>query len=142
MKSNDSPKPFKVIFSSQYDTVRWAAYKAFDKQKDYYGWHSQEGTTGYIGMNFGDKTPRLFTKYSLTSTITYMDYMPKDFVLEASNDQNVWTILDVQSNQTNWKSLETRTFLFNNNLSYCFYRISIKSNNGASHILISEINFE
>jgi hypothetical protein len=142
MKSNDSPKPFKALFSSQYDAVKWAAFKAFDKQKDYYGWHSQEGSTGYIGIDLGEKNSRTFTKYSLTSTISYMDYMPKDFVLEASNDENIWTNLDDQLNQTNWKSLETRTFIFTNNASYRYYRVSIKSNNGAAHILISEINFE
>ncbi len=142
MKSNDRPEPYKVIYSNQYNNDNWAAYKAFDKKKDWYGWHSQEGTTGYIGLDFGCINPKLFTKYSLTSAISYMDYMPKDFILEASKDGYIWNTLDQQTNQTNWKSMETRTYCFSNDSSYRCYKISIKSNNGAAHILIDEINFE
>jgi hypothetical protein len=142
MKSNESPEPFKVLYSTQYDNSDWAACKAFDKQKDWHGWHSQEGTSGFIGMDFGSNNSRLFTKYSLTSSISYMDYMPKDFDLEVSNDGNAWQVIDSETSQTNWNSMETRTFSISNDTSFRFYRINVKSNNGAAHILISEINFE
>jgi hypothetical protein len=142
MVSNERPIPIKVLYSSQLNNDEWAAFRAFNKEIDWHGWHSQKGTTGFIGIDFGRDYSRNFTKYSLSSTINYMDYMPKDFDLEVSNDGNTWKVLDEQVNQTNWASTETRSYSFLNNSSYRFYRINVKTNNGADYILISEINFE
>jgi hypothetical protein len=117
MVSNEKPVPVKILYSSQLDNNEWAAFRAFNKEVDWHGWHSQKGTTGFIGIDFGSNYSRLFTKYSLSCTINYMDYMPKNFDLEVSNDGITWKVLDEQRNQTDWVSIETRTYTFLNNTS-------------------------
>ncbi len=51
---------------------------------------------------------------------------PCDWTIQASNDNNRWTVIDTHLNEdNNWGQNRTRTFNINNNTPYLYYRLVV-----------------
>ena len=66
---------------------------------------------------------------------------PKTWYFEGSDDEQNWTELDYQTNQTNWGDSDARFYnITNNNTPFKMYRLRILENNGAAALIsIAEI---
>ncbi len=116
----------------------WPGYiaaLAFDNDMgDLNAWATATGnTTGWIMYELPEA--RNVTAYSLTArkhNNSGTTGSPQDWILEGSNDNNSWTLLDSRTNETgwDWSIPETRFYAISNTDSYKFYKITIQSNNG------------
>jgi len=67
-------------------------------------------------------------------------YMPKDFSIQASNDDTNWTTLLTPASQTGWTSQEKRTFDFSNATAYRYWRIHITAKeSGGEGVQLGEV---
>jgi hypothetical protein len=84
-------------------------------------------------------SPPIITKYTLStrqSTASYHNRLPKDWILQGSNDNVNWTDLDTRTGVTGWRSYslpEIRTYEFSNTTQYRYYRFWIDANNGNTY---------
>lgn len=101
------------------------------------------GTSGYLQFKGPYSTINKYSISAFTSTIanTNVNMAIKDWTLQASNDALTWVILDTQTNQTDWGSLEERTYYFNNIIPYTYYKL-VASNNNGDTVATSIINFK
>lgn len=100
------------VFSSQYD-ANWSAAKAFDGVvTGDTGWSSviNDIAGAYIGYAFA--APRLVANITIVARTSSggRDGMPKDFVVQSSDDGSNWTTEWSVTGQTAWGSNEMRTF--------------------------------
>ena len=131
-----------AAFASSYYVSRppYMAFDGFTNQADNGSWVNNGGTSGYIGNKFN--FPTAITRYAV-----YPYYYgpggysrtPKDWTFEGSNDGNSWTILDTETNQTNWVFGTGSMYSANNTQSYTYYRLNFSSNNGDVYSGISEL---
>ncbi|MDR2953876.1 MAG: hypothetical protein LBV43_02205 [Prevotella sp.] len=63
---------------------------------------------------------------------------PKSWTLSGSNNNQNWTIVDKQTDQTFSKRQEKKEYRFKNETAYQYYKLAIQSNNGASTTQIAE----
>ncbi|MCE3203427.1 discoidin domain-containing protein [Paenibacillus sonchi] len=136
MTSNNSPSGIVSASEAFSGTPAW---KAFDGIKyysttnsNYSAWGTTK-TSGWLRYEFPNE--KIISKYVLSyGTHAANGYVngvnPKNWTFEGSNDGSNWTILDSQSNVTNWTDGEEKTFTFNNDVAYKMYQINISSNNG------------
>lgn len=66
-------------------------------------------------------------------------FAPRSWHIVGSNDRQNWTVLDQQSNQTDWQVGESRLFTPKQPGSYKFYRLEVDSSNQPDSVRISEI---
>ncbi|CAN7205085.1 hypothetical protein LJR153_000603 [Paenibacillus sp. LjRoot153] len=52
-------------------------------------------------------------------------------MFQASNDGTNWVTLSQESNVTSWQVGVTKSFVFNNEVTYTKYRILVLANNGS-----------
>ena len=71
----------------------------------------------------------------------FSERAPKDWTLQASQDNANWTIIDTVTDQTGWARWETRTFEVESFGSYRYYKLVISDNNGDGTVGIGEIEF-
>ncbi len=79
-----------------------------------------------------------------TTPYFYDKRMPKTWTFEAKNAEDVmWAVLDAQSSETGWSSLESRYYEFQNNTAYDSYRFAVTANQDESdsYIQIDELEF-
>ncbi|WP_436866434.1 discoidin domain-containing protein [Bacillus fungorum] len=130
---NEKNDLFEVSSSTSYSS-EFLACKAFDKDV-YTSWATKQGTTsGWLELE--SKKAIIIRNYDITFRTKSIDGVgtaPKIWTFEGSNDNQEWTVLDTQSEQTNWKFGEKRKFATDNKEEYRFYRLNIKSNNGVSY---------
>jgi hypothetical protein len=74
--------------------------------------------------------PAIVTSYDITSANDYPERDPKDWTLEGSFDKIGWTVLDEQSNQSFSARFETKSYTFENDAPYLYYRLKITDNLG------------
>jgi hypothetical protein len=127
----------KVTASSVYSLT--PIWKAFDGNKSY--WDGTEyrawgtgSTTGWIAYEFptAKKISKYVIYYGTHDAGGYANGInPKNWTFEGSNDGMNWTILDTQTDITNWTDGEEKSFIFNNSTLYKTYRLNITANNGA-----------
>ncbi|MET4561046.1 hypothetical protein ABIA69_002191 [Lysinibacillus parviboronicapiens] len=141
MTSDTSPVPLIAkssgIFNSTYPA--WKAFNGTTINADD-GWVSSN-KTGWIEINYGKNilVNILNLSHRNTSTLTSA---PKNFIIEGSNNGTAYETLATISNETNWLSVETRQFVFNNIKTYSYYRINVSENNGhATELSIGDILF-
>lgn len=79
--------------------------------------------------------------FGFSSSNTGLARDPKSWTFEGSNDGTSWTLLDTQTNQINWTSLQTRSFYFDNDANYAQYRFTITANNGGDYAGLLELEF-
>ena len=78
------------------------------------------------------------TNYTITSANNAPERDPLNWTLQGSNNGSTWTIIDTRSNEDFPKRSQTRTFYFNNNVGYTYYRLNM-SNNGGKFMQVAEI---
>lgn len=66
-------------------------------------------------------------------------HTPRSWRLTGSNDGQAWTVLDSQSNQTDWQVGENRLFTPKQTGSYKHYRLEIDSSNQPDSVQIPEV---
>jgi hypothetical protein len=79
-----------------------------------------------VDYDFGEAT--LVTAYKIhVGPIgdSELQRAPKTWTFSGSDDGQAWTVLDERTDETGWVAWECRTFTFENETSYRFYRISI-----------------
>ncbi len=106
-------------------------------------------TNKYLIFGFGDKKPIWFKWsattasvagiYSLTSGNDAPNRDPKNWKLEASNNDTDWTLLDERTDEVFSQRLMTRTFSMPDNATaYRFYRLTVTENSGDGLFQLSE----
>jgi hypothetical protein len=137
-----TPSPNVVSSSGEYGSV-------------YYSWnlfsHSTSGyeglinsATGYVQLDLGSGNLLTVAGYSITgvnSAHASLGANAKNWNLSGSNDGVNWTVLDTQTNQTGWLSLEVRSFSIAAPAAYRYYRWNITTNNGATYAGAQELVF-
>jgi len=68
--------------------------------------------------------------YTLTSANDSPERDPLNWNLQGSNNGSTWTTLDSRSNEDFPKRFQTRTFHFQNNKPYSYYRFNLSNNSG------------
>lgn len=134
-------------FASSIFSTSYSSWNAFDKTPSTYFSTVLGNTTGFLGFYFNSN--KKITKYKITSPSgsAQLKYMPKSWILQASNDTSdgingTWWDLNTQSNQT-WNIVNTdKEFEFTNQKKYHAYRINWTENNGdLSYSGIGELDF-
>lgn len=147
LTSNTGDPSFKVSASS-FMTTGTEPFKAFDKSVSTSGvftnaWATLDTIkTGWIKAELDQ--PKKIVRYSLQSrnaTSTDPQAMPVSWIFQGSNDDLVWTDLDIRNNQNAWSLGERRHYEISNTNSYKFYRISVSQNGGHTFLMIGEIYF-
>ncbi|RBQ34835.1 glycosyl hydrolase [Rahnella aquatilis] len=88
-------------------------------------------------------TATLFTSYELTSANDYPERDPRYWTLSASNDGEIWTVLDAQPLDVHFtERLQTKTFPITNTQPWTFYRLTFSDTQLATHFQIAEINLK
>jgi hypothetical protein len=64
--------------------------------------------------------------------------VPKDFKLQGSNDDSIWTDLDSQTNQS-WADDTPKEYTFSNSTAYRYYRLYITNSFGGTYVQIKEL---
>lgn len=127
MTSGSAPAPFKVAASSESTGTSRFAWKAFDGTNNtgQDSWNAATNIrTGWIRLDFG--SPTKVTDLYLTSPndTTTIPAMPKDFVVEGSNDASVFTPIKSFTGQT-WGVNVTKLYKFDYPAEYRYYRINV-----------------
>ncbi|MHA6529130.1 fibronectin type III domain-containing protein [Paenibacillus sp. BAC0078] len=129
----------KVTSSEQWGggTFNWKAFDGIEQYSTapevYSAWGTTK-TTGWLAYEF--PTPKKIAKYSISygAIIGTSEFggQAKNWTFEGSNDGLVWSVLDTQSNVTVWVKNTPKSFVFENDKEYKFYRINVTANNGSS----------
>ncbi|MEC1179203.1 discoidin domain-containing protein [Metasolibacillus meyeri] len=140
MTSNTAPAPLISSASSEFNTT-YQAWKAFNgtvvDAND--GWVTNF-KTGWIQIYLGNE--KIFNTLEMSFRATgSLTSAPRDFNIMGSNDGVHFDVISNFTNQTNWKSSETRHYKFSNSKKYSFYRINVTENNGHSQLSIGDILF-
>ena len=113
----------------------WASCDMYNSSCNYPHW---------IGYDFRAGSEKKITQYSIRANKDQKTNAPSSWYFEASNDNLNWTILDTQTNQTNWNAAltppEIRYYQVSNENYYRYYRIRITADNGGNRwVSIGEI---
>ena len=112
----------EVIYSGEYDTYQYLAYKVFDGVSSY--WLTPNGIkTGFIGFSFLEET--VVGNYSIQGANNSSAF-PKDWTFEAWNGTD-WIILETVVNYTSSVAYYGN---IDNTTPYLKYRVNITANNG------------
>lgn len=116
----------------------YEGWKALDKSETVTNWVTSTRYNEWLELE--GSSARAFNTYEIT-TGNNGTYAPKDFRLQGSDDGVTWNDLDIQTEQVNWGVKETRSFTFENETGYLFYRLFIDSGQeGTNQIHIMELN--
>jgi hypothetical protein len=135
--SDDTPAV--AAASAEKASVESAA-KAFDGRTDTKWFNDNAGATGWLQYEFGGGEAPVLTQYALSSANDVPERDPKDWQLQASNDGQTWTDLDVEHNQRFGSRFQTKFYSFANQMPYRFYRLNITANRGEGGLQLSEFN--
>ncbi|OME43162.1 hypothetical protein BSK59_33530, partial [Paenibacillus odorifer] len=69
--------------------------------------------------------PICIAKYEVTATSGFLNYAPKEWTLQGSNNNIDWIVLDEQIDQTTWSSSMKKSYTFSNAVKYKYYKLSI-----------------
>lgn len=112
MTNDTTPAPY--VASASANSAN--AYKAFEAAAA--AFQAGAALPGWVKLDLG--SAKVITSYKLNG---YGVYSPKDFVLEGSNDNTNWTLLDTQTGVTSTHNAEA-TFTFTNTVAYRYYRLT------------------
>ena len=93
-----------------------------------------------INYDFGE--PTYINRYRmLGSNDAEYTTVPKSWTFEGSNDGDNWTVLDTRTGQT-WSSGQVRSYSFQNDDAYVYYKFDCTELNGATdYLMLWEIEF-
>lgn len=75
---------------------------------------------------------KVITQYSICPRTGYLDFAPKDFKLQGSNNGMDFVDLDSSTGIIDWATGVEKYFSFTNSTSYTYYRIYVTANNGGA----------
>ncbi|PZM65151.1 hypothetical protein DOE73_13115 [Paenibacillus dendritiformis] len=113
-----------------WEGVTYSGWNLFNKLNH---WVTANTTTGWVSYEF--ETPKKIIQYILTapSLDANLNRMAKDWeILAFDTRSNSWSVIDKQSSQTGWKTLEKRNYKLNNKNNYKKYKFNVTANNGAA----------
>lgn len=92
-------------------------------------------------IEYRTEYPNLYevSQYAVVSADNLQEDDPKDWTLEASNDNAKWTTLDTQVNQTFATRNQELKYTFDNNSQYRYYRLRVTANNGGNSLQLAEL---
>jgi len=135
MTAASVPSPYVITPSSETSWgINYKGWRAFDSTE--YGWFSNSNT-GSIKIDMGSQT---YVKYYSMGKMEYTTSGPKTWVLEGSNDNSSWDLLDTQTNVPIWVSSESRRYTISLSC-YRWYRITVSLNHGGGNLFIGDIRF-
>jgi len=97
-----------------------------------YGFTSPE----WLKIDFNDNL--IINKYRIRPYNLDQSGAPKDWILQASNDNINWDNLDTRVNETTWTTETFNTYTFVNSKSYRYYRLYVSDENGRGYLDIDE----
>lgn len=134
MSNNTTPAPYVASASSQY-SASYAAWHAFDASLTL-PWGTQWGqTTGWLKIDIGAQWS--LDNYSVQGEDPGegMQFAPKNWTLEGSNNDADWTTLDTVTNQTGWSGNEIRNFDCDlKNQKFRYFRLNVSLANGGNMV--------
>lgn len=114
------------------------ADRAFDKNISPDSFWESSGFPVWLQIDFQENKSKTIMKYALLAG-EESKRMPKDWKFQGSNDGTMWTDLDTQMNQIDWKTNEERSYLVTKPAKYRFYRLYVTSGNQPEILRIYEI---
>lgn len=126
MTSNALPSPLRSIASAESE-ANYAAWKAFNgvNLTAMDSWRTSTNIrTGWIRLDFGSATKVTDLYLTAPNDTSFIPAMPKDFVVEGSNDTTVFTPIKHFTGQT-WGVNETKLYRFDSPVEYRYYRINV-----------------
>lgn len=148
MTTSNTPSPNVVYESSYYGDYR--GWKAFDHVAGEYKWLTFSLPTPaapqWIKFDFGEGHQYNFdVKYIMVNQGSAAGVgnndNPRDWLLQASNDDINWVTLDSQADIT-WVIDEVKEFFFSNSNSYRYLRLYITDYNPAGYNYLALSEFE
>jgi len=138
MTTNALPTPFVASASST--TAGYDAFRAFNGVKTTENPWVSAVLPAWLKIDLGASGAKVVSKYNITGrSLANVNQNPKSWTLEGSNDDTNWTVLDTVTNETSWIDLETRSFYFDNDTAYRYYKINITEVNGTTLAAIQEL---
>lgn len=136
---DEVPLPLHDITGSRTGVASWSGGSDPGPIFDDSGRESTfRGRSLWIRYSLRDSRARV-VRYTLTSGSRAGD--PKDWVLEGSNDANIWTVLDQRINQEfRWRR-QTRAFPVATPGEYGHYRLRVTATTGERTLTIGAIEF-
>lgn len=134
MTGFSAPSPNVVTSSGEYGSVFYTWNIFNHSAAGYEGLISTPA--GYIQLDLGSGNTLRAGGYAITglhSAHASLNGNAKSWNLSGSNDGSNWTVLDTQTNQAAWTSLEVRSFPIIAPASYRYYRWNITANYGATY---------
>ena len=111
------------------------AYYAFNNSIAGDGW--QIGSpAGWLKYAFAAGTTKTPVSYTIRMRAGGAGYAPKNWTFQGSNDDINWTVLDTQTNITNWTS--DLTFNFANTTAFRYFKIDVTLSNDGTYTEITE----
>ena len=86
-----------------------------------------------ITYDFGEGNEKRLRAYKMyynaqiSSDVAPNTRAPKNWTFSGSNDNANWTVLDVRTDETEWKKPDARTFSFSNRNAYRYYRLRVSA---------------
>ncbi len=105
-------------------------------------WLSKKAAHMSVVYHFNEATRvNTILLYSSASDM-YDTRSPKDWTFEGSNDGATWTVLDTRTGEASWGKGEIRTYRFENDAAYAYYKFDCTAINGATdYLMLWEIEF-
>lgn len=144
--------PFKIDTSSAAGAVdltrssaahpTYGAAGAFDGQKNLDGrWLAVKADHMFVTYRFNTATKVTTIKLYNPNANNETTRPPKAWTFEGSNDGDNWTVLDTRTGQT-WSSGQVRSYSFQNDDAYVYYKFDCTELNGATdYLMLWEIEF-
>ncbi len=93
-----------------------------------------------VWVSFKLKESKVVHSYVIASANDAKERDPKKWTLYGSNDEQEWEKIDSRTNEKFENRLEEKTFTFDNNKAYIYYKLVIEENNGDNMTQFSEFN--
>ncbi len=145
------------ISRTAYSNVTWSSQwnwdegglRAFDNMQtdgNHTKWMAADGqTTGWLQYEFLGGRAYALNGYTITSANDWPSRDPRDWTFQGSFDGVTWEILDTQAGQY-WQDgaedyrYTPKTYTFDNNIAYPYYKLDITLNNGAGNtVALAEV---
>lgn len=85
-----------------------------------------------VWVSFQLAAPKAIRAYSMVSANDAEARDPVDWTFSGSDDGENWTVLDTQTGIKFSSRFQSKTFIFENDTAYAYYKINITKNNGDS----------
>ena len=110
------------------------AVKLVDKSTS--AWNSGSSGGG-VSFSFFDGKPYEIDSYALTCTA--VEDAPKSWILEGSNNEKDWVILDTQKDRAFSSGYQTRLFRTDSSTAYHHYRLNVTRSARGKHLNLTEV---